>query len=63
VQKLQFFPIVHELVGIDKAPSDRSGVQYQVFGYAHQHIPVFTSVGEPAHSHAAFSKKESGVRH
>lgn len=53
VQKLQFFPIVHELVGIDKAPCHRPGVEDQVFGHAHQHIPIITSVGEPAHSHAA----------
>lgn len=59
VQKLQFFPIIHELVGIDKAPSYRPGIENQVFGHAHQHIPIITSVGKPAYSHTV--NRETGV--
>lgn len=63
MQKLQFFPVVHKLVGIDKATCYRSGVQYQVFGHAHQHITILTSVGEPAHGHTAQRKKELSSSH
>ena len=57
VQKLQFFPIVHKLVGIDKAPCYRPGIEYQVFGHAHQHIPIITSIGEPTNSHTVYRER------
>lgn len=51
VQKLQLFPIVHKLVCIHKAPCHRPRAQDQVLSNTNQHIPVFTSVGEPTHCH------------
>lgn len=62
VQKLQFLPTVHELIGVDKAPCHRSGIQDQVLGHSYQHIPVIPSVGEPAYSHTMQRDTEVRVR-
>lgn len=58
VQKLQLLATIHQLVGVDKPSSDRARVQDEVLGHAHQNMPVVTSIGKPAHCHAAESKDE-----
>lgn len=62
MQELKLLTIIHQLVSVDKPSGNRTRVQNEVFGHAHQDMPVIARVGKAAHGHTADKHRNNWVR-